>query len=128
MANQIPEDIQNDPGLAKAIEQVLLPTRMAPALAINHGERALTGCFVWVQLPWNYNFEIRKTIWRVRQAGSKRVALQFPEGLLLYSCVISDIIERFTGADTIILGDVRMDIARYVCFLCRGGIAESVWC
>ena len=47
-------------------------------------------------------------MWRIRQAGSKRVALQFPEGLLLYSCVISDIIERFTGADTIILGDVRV--------------------
>ncbi|GLD98583.1 hypothetical protein PINS_up007300 [Pythium insidiosum] len=78
MANQIPESIQNDPELTKAIEQ----------------------------LPWNYNFEIRKTIWRIRQANSKRVALQFPEGLLLYSCVISDIIERFTGADTIILGDV----------------------
>lgn len=80
MANQIPEEIQNDPELTKAMEQ----------------------------LPWNYNFEIRKTVWRIRQANSKRVALQFPEGLLLYSCVISDIIERFTGADTIILGDVRL--------------------
>lgn len=78
MANQIPDEIQNDPELTKAMEQ----------------------------LPWNYNFEIRKTVWRVRQAGAKRVALQFPEGLLLYSCVISDILERFTGADTIILGDV----------------------
>ncbi|RLN91544.1 hypothetical protein BBJ28_00017773 [Nothophytophthora sp. Chile5] len=78
MANQIPEEIQKDPELTKAIEQ----------------------------LPWNYSFEIRKTIWRIRQAGSKRVALQFPEGLLLYACVISDIIERFTGADSIILGDV----------------------
>ncbi|CEG48851.1 diphthamide biosynthesis protein 1 [Plasmopara halstedii] len=78
MGNQIPEEITNDSELTKAIEQ----------------------------LPWNYNFEIRKTVWRIRQAGSKRVALQFPEGLLLYSCVISDIIERFTGADSIILGDV----------------------
>ncbi|KAG3012670.1 2-(3-amino-3-carboxypropyl)histidine synthase subunit 1 [Phytophthora cactorum] len=78
MANQIPEEIMKDPELTKAIEQ----------------------------LPWNYNFEIRKTVWRIRQASSKRVALQFPEGLLLYSCVISDIIERFTGADSIILGDV----------------------
>ncbi|KAG6574340.1 Diphthamide biosynthesis protein 1 [Phytophthora cinnamomi] len=78
MANQIPDEILNDPELTKAIEQ----------------------------LPWNYNFEIRKTVWRIRQAGSKCVALQFPEGLLLYACVISDIIERFTGADSIILGDV----------------------
>lgn len=44
-------------------------------------------------LPANYNFEMHKTIWRIRQAGAKRVALQFPEGLLLYSCVIADILE-----------------------------------
>ncbi|RHY91331.1 hypothetical protein DYB37_003620 [Aphanomyces astaci] len=78
MANQIPDEIQNDPQLTKAIEQ----------------------------LPWNYNFEIRKTIWKIKQAGAKRVALQFPEGLLLYACVISDILERFAGATSIIMGDV----------------------
>jgi 2-(3-amino-3-carboxypropyl)histidine synthase len=44
-------------------------------------------------LPANYNFEIHKTIWRIRQAGATRVALQFPEGLLLYACVIADILE-----------------------------------
>lgn len=57
-------------------------------------------------LPSNYNFEIHKTVWRIKQAGAKRVALQFPEGLLLYACTISDIIEQFTGADIIIMGDV----------------------
>jgi 2-(3-amino-3-carboxypropyl)histidine synthase len=44
-------------------------------------------------LPANYSFEVHKTIWRIRQAGAKRVALQFPEGLLLYACVIADILE-----------------------------------
>lgn len=44
-------------------------------------------------LPANYNFEIHKTVWRLRQAGATRVALQFPEGLLLYACVIADILE-----------------------------------
>jgi len=34
------------------------------------------------------------------------VALQFPEGLLMYACTIVDIIERFCGVDTVILGDV----------------------
>ncbi|KAJ8313027.1 hypothetical protein KUTeg_010400 [Tegillarca granosa] len=34
------------------------------------------------------------------------VALQFPEGLLLYACTIADIIEEFTEADTLIMGDV----------------------
>jgi len=57
-------------------------------------------------LPGNYNFEIHKTIWRLRQTNSNRVALQFPEGLLMFSLTIADIIERFTGAETIILADV----------------------
>lgn len=48
-------------------------------------------------LPANYNFEIHKTVWRVKQAGAKRVALQFPEGLLMYACVIADILETFAG-------------------------------
>ena len=37
---------------------------------------------------------MHKTIWKVRQCGARRVALQFPEGLLLYACTIADIIER----------------------------------
>lgn len=47
-----------------------------------------------MQLPDNYNFEIHKTIWKIKFTGAKRVALQFPEGLLLFSCVIADIIEQ----------------------------------
>ena len=57
-------------------------------------------------LPANYNFEIHKTVWRVKQTGAKRVALQFPEGLLMFACAIADIVERFTSAETIIMGDV----------------------
>lgn len=49
------------------------------------------------RLPWNYNFEIQKTVWRLQRADSKRVALQFPEGLLLYACLISDILETYVG-------------------------------
>ncbi len=57
-------------------------------------------------LPKNYNFEIPKTVWRLRSAGSRRVALQFPEGLLMYACIISDILGRFAGVETLIMGDV----------------------
>jgi len=57
-------------------------------------------------LPPNYNFEIHKTIWRLREAKATRVALQFPEGLLLYASIISDILEKFAGVSTIIMGDV----------------------
>ncbi len=57
-------------------------------------------------LPSNYNFEIHKTVWRAREAGVKRIALQFPEGLLMFACTIADIIEQFTDAETVIMGDV----------------------
>lgn len=58
-------------------------------------------------LPKNYNFEIHKTVWRLRRANAKTVALQFPEGLQMYAMMIADIIETFTPAEhCIILGDV----------------------
>ncbi|XP_032901639.1 2-(3-amino-3-carboxypropyl)histidine synthase subunit 1 isoform X2 [Amblyraja radiata] len=78
VANQIPEDILNDRELQDAVRV----------------------------LPSNYNFEICKTVWRIKQAEAKRVALQMPEGLQMFACTIADIIERFTDADTLIMGDV----------------------
>lgn len=42
--------------------------------------------------------KVHKTVWRLKQAKAKRVAIQFPEGLLMYSCVIADILERYTKA------------------------------
>lgn len=58
-------------------------------------------------LPSNYSFEIHKTIHRIRSAGSKKVALQFPEGLLLFATTISDILTTFCpGIETLIMGDV----------------------
>ncbi len=69
-------------------------------------------------LPPNYNFEIPKTIWRLKQMIAQRptepsppsepplVALQMPEGLLLYACAIADILERFAGVECVIMGDV----------------------
>ena len=57
-------------------------------------------------LPSNYNFEVAKTIWRLKQLGAKAVALQFPEGLLIYACAIADILEVFAEVETVIMGDV----------------------
>ncbi|KAH8322875.1 hypothetical protein KR059_009602 [Drosophila kikkawai] len=76
--NRIPQELLDDPLLQQAIDR----------------------------LPSNYNFELHKTIWRIREMKAKRVALQLPEGLLMYAMVISDIVERFTSADTVIMGDV----------------------
>ena len=78
VARQIPDDILNNAELNAAISV----------------------------LPPNYNFEIQKTIWRVRETGAKTVALQFPEGLLMFACAIADIVEHFAGAETVIMGDV----------------------
>jgi 2-(3-amino-3-carboxypropyl)histidine synthase len=78
VAHQIPKEILEDPKLQKAV----------------------------ATLPANYNFEIYKTIWKIKFGGIKRVALQFPEGLMIYACPIADIIESFTEADTVIMGDV----------------------
>lgn len=76
--NKIPNELLNDPLLNRACEA----------------------------LPQNYNFEIHKTIWRIRSLGSKRVALQLPEGLTMFATTLCDIIETFTEADTVIMGDV----------------------
>lgn len=57
-------------------------------------------------LPLNYNFEIHKTIHHIRYYESTCVALQMPEGLTLWATAISDIVERFTDATTVIMGDV----------------------
>ena len=79
MLNQVPEDILNDSDLNSAI----------------------------TLLPSNYSFEIHKTIHRIRTLDSKRVALQFPEGLLLFATTISDIITQFCpNTETVIMGDV----------------------
>ena len=77
--NQVPPEILNDPDINDAISL----------------------------LPPNYSFEIHKTIHRIRTLNSKKIALQFPEGLLLFATTISDIITRFcAGTETLIMGDV----------------------
>jgi 2-(3-amino-3-carboxypropyl)histidine synthase len=59
-------------------------------------------------LPSAYTFEIVKTIQRVNTLNAKHVALQMPEGLLLYATVISDVLQRLapTLDQVSILGDV----------------------
>ncbi|KAJ8601730.1 hypothetical protein CTAYLR_006735 [Chrysophaeum taylorii] len=53
---QIPPDIAENPELAAAIASAL---------------------------PTNYRFGVKKTLWRLRESGARRVALQLPEGLLI---------------------------------------------
>ncbi|KAJ7117364.1 putative diphthamide synthesis protein-domain-containing protein [Mycena crocata] len=78
MSNQIPLDILQDSQLNAAI----------------------------AQLPTNYSLEIHKTVFHVRKNNATVVALQMPEGLQMFACTIADIIEKFTPALTVIMGDV----------------------
>ncbi|EGP91564.1 unnamed protein product [Zymoseptoria tritici ST99CH_3D7] len=58
-------------------------------------------------LPSNYNFEIHKTIHRIRTSNATKIALQMPEGLLLFATTISDILTTFCpNTSTLIMGDV----------------------
>ncbi|SPC65859.1 related to candidate tumor suppressor dph2l1 [Ustilago sp. UG-2017b] len=79
IANAVPDSILEDPAVNQAIASILPP---------------------------NYNFEIHKTIHHIRKASATCVALQMPEGLTLWATGIADILERFTDATTVIMGDV----------------------
>ncbi|CAG8677558.1 14399_t:CDS:10 [Funneliformis caledonium] len=50
--------------------------------------------------------QIHKTIWNIKRSESTKVALQFPEGLLMFACTIADILESFCNVETLIMGDV----------------------
>ena len=57
-------------------------------------------------LPPHYNFEVHKTIHRLTSHHARRIALQLPEGLLAYACLLSDLLERWAGVECCVLGDV----------------------
>ena len=59
-------------------------------------------------LPQAYSFEIPKSVQRINSLQATHIALQMPEGLLLYATVISDVLIRLapTLQQVSILGDV----------------------
>ena len=59
-------------------------------------------------LPEAYTFEIEKSVERIVQANASRVALQMPEGLLLYATVLADVFLRLAACltEVSVLGDV----------------------
>ncbi|KAM7534116.1 hypothetical protein Aperf_G00000109968 [Anoplocephala perfoliata] len=66
--HRIPDEILNDPELNAVTEAAL---------------------------PGNYNFEVHKTVWRIRFLRARRVALQMPEGLLRFAAILSEIFKHF---------------------------------
>lgn len=65
-------------------------------------------------LPPHYNFEIYKTLYRIEtlakelNKSSLKISLQFPEGLMLFACIINDILREFAVVpiEVVIMGDV----------------------
>ncbi|CAN6822261.1 unnamed protein product [Brassica oleracea var. botrytis] len=77
--NQIPDSILNDASLNAAVSL----------------------------LPSIYQFEVHKCVWRIKSTNAKRIAIQLPEGLLMYALTLSDIFTSFAGAShCFVLGDV----------------------
>ncbi|GHJ87559.1 hypothetical protein NliqN6_3961 [Naganishia liquefaciens] len=68
VANLIPDEILNDKDLNEAMKG----------------------------LPSNYSFEIHKTVHQLRRDRIRTVALQMPEGLMIYGPIIADILEHYT--------------------------------
>lgn len=59
-------------------------------------------------LPTAYSFEIPKTVQRITELAASQIALQMPEGLLLYATVLADVLLRLSPVlqQVSILGDV----------------------
>ena len=60
-------------------------------------------------LPPSYNFEVHKTLHAVRTHKCRKVALQMPEGLLMFGPLLADVVRRWGGADlqeVFVMGDV----------------------
>ena len=78
----------------------------APPAALSPAEASAIAAAAAAVLPPHYNFEVAKTVLKVRASGARRVGLQLPEGLLLFACALADLVAHFTGADCVVLGDV----------------------
>ena len=60
-----------------------------------------------VGIPENYNFEIPKILKTIEKTNSKKITLQFPDGLLAYAPLIIDTIQTyFPNAECVIMNDV----------------------
>mmetsp|Transcript_13334 Transcript_13334/g.15289 ORF Transcript_13334/g.15289 Transcript_13334/m.15289 type:complete len:410 (+) Transcript_13334:112-1341(+) len=78
--------------------------QQAPAVDSEFLEKLCEDSF----LPKAYNFEIQKSLDRIYKLKASHVALQMPEGLLLYATIISDIFKRCAPflKQVSVLGDV----------------------
>eukprot|EP00930_Biecheleria_cincta_P082547 TRINITY_DN72260_c0_g1_i1.p1 TRINITY_DN72260_c0_g1~~TRINITY_DN72260_c0_g1_i1.p1 ORF type:complete len:499 (+),score=81.92 TRINITY_DN72260_c0_g1_i1:26-1498(+) len=60
------------------------------------------------RLPRTHDFEVHRTVWKLRRAGARHVGLQLPEGLQGWATGLADILSSFVPSveSTTIMGDV----------------------
>jgi 2-(3-amino-3-carboxypropyl)histidine synthase len=109
MTEATPQEIQTDPATKptkapRRITRRRRNTNKAPVVDPVLLEKTLRES----NLPNAYSFEILKTIQRVVNLNATHIALQMPEGLLLYATVLSDVFQRLAPCleQVSILGDV----------------------
>lgn len=94
--NQIPDEILNDKALNEAISGTFKTFCAFSRLSIETASPP----FRSADLPANYSFEIHKTVHALRKDKIQCVALQMPEGLMIYGPIIADILEEYTYPET----------------------------
>ena len=82
-AQQIPPEVLNDPFINEGVSE----------------------------LPRNYNFEVHKSLWRIkelqRELGKPQltVVLQMPQGLQMFACMLADIFTKLAQCEVVIIAD-----------------------
>lgn len=92
--------------VARPPSQRKLLTQRASLVPQEVREDAVLNAAIAASLPENYNFEVHKIVTRLRQTGSSRVGLQFPEGLFVFAVPLARILETFAGVQVLVFGDV----------------------
>ncbi|CAE7725781.1 Dph1 [Symbiodinium pilosum] len=64
--------------------------------------------FIATRLPRTHDFEVHRSVWKLRRAGARHIGLQLPEGLQGWATALADIFSRFvpTAESSTIFGDV----------------------
>jgi len=112
LSTQTNEPKTNGPVVMKASTEQSSRTKVMTNVTRSHQipkeilEDTSLNSLIKATLPENYSFEVHKIIWRIRNLGCKKVGLQFPEGLFIFSIPLTRILESFTEAKVITFGDV----------------------
>lgn len=99
MANKA--NTNDDPAICQASPRPIVPVpkerriQHPNVVPVELLEDEFLNSLIASSLPRNYNFEVHKTIWKIKQTNAKRVLLQLPEGLIRFGPVLVDIMDAY---------------------------------